>query len=265
MPTYYNTSNSALQYNQDNDLVSYIVNDTSVTGIKFLTESPQTRILNVNELSALYFLSNDASFSGYAQYTYYDIDGNTPMQTNVDLSTLVKYHNAIPVNWIGADPTAVKMRVRLIRTTSVAITEEKYFILDNSQECSQKQVTWLNKIGGYDSFMFAGGQEYVINAEKENTIEYSFNTNFQSPLRINSYRSINSKKSFTLANRCSNKETADWLKYELVNSSDVYVVEDDAYIPVDVQTSSVEYNSWSREFIVKFGFSYSFPINIQTR
>lgn len=265
MPTYYNTSNSALQYNQDNDLVSYIVNDTSVTGIKFLTESPQTRILNVNELSALYFLSNDASFSGYAQYTYYDIDGNTPMQTNVDLSTLVKYHNAIPVNWIGADPTAVKMRVRLIRTTSVAITEEKYFILDNSQECSQKQVTWLNKIGGYDSFMFAGGQEYVINAEKENPIEYPFNSNFVSPLRINSYRSINSKKSFTLANRCSTKETADWLKYELVNSSDVYVIEDDVYIPVNVQTSSVEYNSWSREFIVKFGFSYSFPINIQTR
>lgn len=264
MPTYYNTSNSALQYNQDNDLVSYIVNDTSVTGIKFLTESPQTRILNINELSALYFLSNDASFSGYAQYTYYDIDGNIPMQTNVDLSTLVKYHNSIPVNWIGADPTAIKIRVRLIRTTSVAITEEKYFILNN-ESCNQKQVTWLNKLGGYDSFMFTGGQEFVINAEKENPIEYPFNTNFVSPLRINAYRSINSKKSFTLANRCSTKETAEWLKYELVNSSDVYVVEDDVYIPVDVQTSSVEYNSWSKEFIVKFGFTYSFPINIQTR
>ena len=50
MPTYYNTSNSALQYNQDNDMASYIVNDTYSTGIKFLTESPQTRILNVNEL-----------------------------------------------------------------------------------------------------------------------------------------------------------------------------------------------------------------------
>ena len=265
MPTYYNTSNSALQYNQDNDMISYIVNDTSVTGIKFLTESPQTRILNINELSALYFLSNDASFTGFAQYTYYDANGGILAQPNVQLyPNLVKYHNAIPVNWILADPLAVKIRVRLIRSTSVAITEEKYFILD-TQSCNQKQITWLNKLGGYDSFMFTGGQEFVINAEKENPIEYPFNTNFQSPLRINSYRSINSKKSFTLANRCSNKETADWLKAELVNSSDVYVVEDGAYIPVSVQTSSIEFNSWSKEFIVKFGFTYSFPINIQTR
>jgi len=265
MPTYYHTSNCALQYNQDNDLVSYIVNDTSVTGIKFLTESPQTRILNANELSALYFLSNDTSFSGFAQYTSYDIDGNIPMQTNVDLNTLIKYHNAIPVNWSLADPTAVKLRVRLIRSTSVAITESKYFILENSQSCNEKQVTWMNKLGGYDSFMFVGGQEYIIDAERQNAIEYPLNTNFQSPLRINSYRSINSKKSFTLANRCANKETADWLKNELVNSSDVYVVENDQYIPVDVKTSSVEYNSWSKEFVVKFGFTYSFPINIQTR
>jgi hypothetical protein len=266
MPTYYQTSNACKQYNEVNDMINYIVNDTSVTGIKFLSESPETRILNTNELSALYFLSNDTSFTGFAQYTYYDIDGNTPMQTNVALyPNLVKYHNAIPVNWIGADPTAVKMRVRLIRATSVAITEDKFFILDNSQECTQKQITWLNKLGGYDTFMFAGGQEYIIDAQKENPIEYPFNTNFESPLRINAYRSINSKKSFTLANRCKTKETADWLKSELVNSSDVYVIENDVYIPVDVKTATVEYNSWSKEFIVKFAFSYSFPINIQTR
>jgi hypothetical protein len=187
------------------------------------------------------------------------------METNVNISGLVGYHNAIPVNWIGADPTAVKMRVRLIRATSVAITEDKFFILDNSQECTQKQITWLNKLGGYDTFMFAGGQEYIIDAQKENPIEYPFNTNFESPLRINAYRSINSKKSFTLANRCKTKETADWLKSELVNSADVYVIENDVYIPVDVKTATVEYNSWSKEFIVKFAFSYSFPINIQTR
>ena len=266
MPTYYNTSNACKQYNEENDMSEYLVNDTTVTGIKFLTESPDTRILNVNELSALYFLSNDTSFTGFAQYTYYDIDGNTPMQTNVELyPNLLKYHNAIPVNWIGADPTAVKMRVRIIRASSVAITESKFFILDNDQECNQKQITWLNKLGGYDKFMFAGGQEYIINAEKQNPIEYPFNTNFESPLRINAFRSINSRRSFTLANRCKTKETAEWLKSELVNSSDVYVVENDTYIPVDVQTSSVEYNSWSKEFIVKFGFTYSFPINIQTR
>ena len=264
MPTLYNTSNAALQYDEPNDMLAYIANDTALTGIKFLTEAPLTRQLHANELSALYFLSNDASFSGYAQYTYYDIDGNTPMQTNVDLSGLVKYHNAIPVNWIGADPTAVKMRVRLIRTTSVAITEERYFILDNSG-CQQNQITWLNKLGGYDSWMFTGGTETSINATKETEIENPFNTNFSTPYAITSYRSINSTKEIKVAHRCDNNETAQWLKTELINSADIYIVENEVYKPVLIQNANVNYNSFSKEFIVSFNLKFAFPINIQTR
>jgi hypothetical protein len=264
MPTLYNTSNAALQYDEPNDMLAYIVNDTSVTGIKFLTEAPLTRQLHANELSALYFLSNDTSFGGFVQYTYYDSDGNTPMQTNVNLTSLLKYHNAIPVNWIGADPTAVKMRVRLIRNTSVAITEERYFILDNTG-CQQNQITWLNKLGGYDSWMFTGGTETSINATKETEIENPFNTNFLTPYAITSYRSINSTKEIKVAHRCDNNETAQWLKTELINSSDIYIVENEVYKPVLIQNANVNYNSFSKEFIVSFNLKYAFPINIQTR
>jgi hypothetical protein len=265
MPTIYNTSNAALQYDETNDMLPFIVNDTALTGIRFLTEAPLTKKLHANELSALYFLSNDTSFTGFAQYTYYDIDGNTPAQTNVQLyPNLIKYHNAIPVNWIGADPTAVKMRVRLIRSTSVAITEERYFILDNTG-CQQNQITWLNKLGGYDTWMFTGGLETSINATKETEIENPFNTNFVSPYAITSYRSINSSKQIKIAHRCDNNETAQWLKTELINSADIYIVENEVYKPVLMQDANVNYNSFSKEFIVTFNLKYAFPINIQTR
>ena len=56
MPTQYYTSNAALQYNVTNDLTDYMLNDTGVTGKKFLTEAPLTKIMPENELSALYFL-----------------------------------------------------------------------------------------------------------------------------------------------------------------------------------------------------------------
>ena len=264
MPTDYNTSNAALQYNETNDMLDYIVNDTSVTGIKFLTEAPLTRKLHANELSALYFLSNDTSFAGFVQYTYYDIDGLTPMQTNVNLTSLLKYHNAVPVNWIGADPTAVKMRVRLIRNTSVAITEERYFILDNTA-CETNQLTWLNKLGGFDSWVFTGGLETSISQSKQNEIEYPFNTNFFTPYPITSYRSINSSKQLKVAHRCANNETAQWLKSELINSAEVYIVQDEIYKPVLIQDAEVNYSSFAKEFIVSFNLKFAYPINIQTR
>lgn len=264
MPTIYNTSNAALQYNEDNDMIGYIVNDTSVTGIKFLTEAPLTRQLHANELSALYFLSNDTSFGGFVQYTYYDADGNMPMQTNVNLTSLLKYHNAIPVNWIGADPTAVKMRVRLIRNTSVAITEERYFILNNTG-CETNQLTWLNKLGGFDSWVFTGGLETTITQSKENEIEYPFNTNFFTPYAITSYRSINSSKQLKIAHRCENNETAEWLKTELINAAEVYIVEDEIYKPVLIQNAQINYSSYQKNFIVSFNLKFAYPINIQTR
>jgi hypothetical protein len=265
MPTLYNTSNAALQYDEPNDMLAYIVNDTSVTGIKFLTEAPLTRQLHANELSALYFLSNDTSFTGFAQYTYYDADGNTPMQTNVQLyPNLIKYHNAIPVNWIGADPTAVKMRVRLIRSTSVAITEERYFILDNTG-CETNQLTWLNKLGGFDSWVFTGGLETTITQSKENEIENPFNTNFSTPYAITSYRSINSSKQLKVAHRCENNETAEWLKTELINAAEVYIVENEIYKPVLIQNAQINYSSYQKNFIVSFNLKFAYPINIQTR
>jgi hypothetical protein len=262
MPTIYKTSNACKQYNEPNNMEEYYVNSTSYPLTKFLTIAPLTRILAENELSALYFLCLPQNV--FIRYYYYLNNAFILSIENSILEEELQYHNALPINWIGAPANANKMLIQIFNEGDDAISEIRYFIKQEST-CNEKQVTWLNKLGGYDSFMFTGGEEYIINAEKENPIEYPFNTNFESPLRINSYRSINSKKSFTLANQCTTKETADWLKSELVNSSDVYVIENDVYIPVDVQTTNVEYNSWSKQFIVKFGFTYSFPINIQTR
>jgi hypothetical protein len=267
MPTQYYTSNAALQYNVTNDLTDYLLNDTGVTGKKFLTEAPLTKVLPENELSALYFLCNDGNFIASAQYTYYDAEGGLLAQTNNALyPSLTLYHNAIPVNWVGADPAAVKMRVRIIRTAGgVSITEERFYIRDTNVYCNEKQVNWLNKLGGYDSFMFTAGQETAINVRRENPIEFSMATNFESPNRINGYRSHSSIESLSLATRVDTKETADWLKRELIDSIDVYVVNDLTYVPVNVKNSSVVYDTWSKDFIVKFQFEYAFPINIQTR
>ena len=268
MPTNYYTSNAALQYNVTNDMTDYLLNDTGVTGKKFLTEAPLTKVMPENELSALYFICNDTNFVASAQYTYYDVNGSVLSQTtnNLYYSSLTLYHNAIPVNWIGVNLLAVKMRVRIIRAVGgVSITEERFYIRDQNVYCNEKQVNWLNKLGGFDSFMFTAGQETAINVRRETPIEFSMATNYESPNRINGYRSHSSVESLSLATRVDTKETAQWLKKELIDSIDVYVVNDLTYVPVNVKNSSVTFDTFSKDFIVKFNFEYAFPINIQTR
>jgi hypothetical protein len=145
-----------------------------------------------------------------------------------------------------------------------ALSEEITFVLDEECAVEEKQVVWLNKLGGYDSWTFLAGQETQINVKRENDIEYSKETNFVSPNRIYANRNNTSIKNKGLATK-TNRTTAEWLKSELINSIDVYFVEDGKYIPVNVKDSSVAYNTWTKNYIVKMNFEYAYPINIQTR
>jgi len=262
MPTIYHTSNAALQYNQTNNMIDYYLDNNTPPTAKFLTESPITRILSENELSALYFLIDIQDI--LVRYSYYENNTFISNTDDVYLEANLKYHNAITINWSGAPANANKMEVQIFDIAGDTLTEIRYFIRAEST-CIENQIVWLNKLGGYDSFMFTGGLESSITAVKETEIENPFNTNFLSPFAITSYRSINSNKEIKIAHRCVNNETAQWLKNELINSADIYIVEDLVYKPVLMQDANVGYNSYSKEFIVTFNLKFAFPINIQTR
>ena len=262
MPTYYYTSNAALQYNQTNDMVDYYLDNNTLPLAKFLTESPITRILSENELSALYFLIDIQDI--FVRYSYYENNTFISYTDDTYLEASLEYHNAITINWSGAPANANKIAIQIFDIIGNELSEIRYFIKAEST-CIENQIVWLNKLGGYDSFMFTGGLESSISATKETEIENPFNTNFLSPYAITSYRSINSSKQIKIAHRCANNETAQWLKNELINSSDIYIVEDLVYKPVLMQDANVGYNSYSKEFIVTFNLKFAFPINIQTR
>jgi hypothetical protein len=262
MPTIYYTSNSALQYNQTNNMADYYVDTITPPVAKFLTEAPNPRILAENELSALYFLCLPQNI--IVRYSYYENNTFISYTDNPILEESLEYHNAITINWSGAPANANKMLVQIFNEDTDELTEIRYFIRAETT-CIENQIVWLNKLGGYDSFMFTGGLQSSITASKETEIENPFNTNFLSPYAITSYRSINSNKEIKIAHRCVNNETAQWLKNELINSADIYFVENLVYKPVLVQDSNVGYNSYSKEFIVTFNLKFAFPINIQTK
>lgn len=90
------STNAALQYNEV--LTNYLINDASANK-KFLTNAPLNRLIRANELSALYFLIDDASFAGATLLKFKDADGNLIYEDTQTLSSTYNIHNGVVIGF----------------------------------------------------------------------------------------------------------------------------------------------------------------------
>lgn len=145
------------------------------------------------------------------------------------------------------------------------LTEIKSYEIDRQCYDYNFQINWLNKLGGRDTFMFTAKPNIETTVERNNLIELSKLSNFESPKRIYGYREHISRKTYNLVHLCKDRSTADWLKRELIDSIDAMMVINDYYYPVLVITSSIEENKFSANYQVNLQFRLAFDNNIQTR
>lgn len=260
--------NMALQYNNANEfnIEDYLLADNE-TGKKFLTESPALRVLNDNEKSCLYFLIDDSLFTASVYYEMYNKEGVKIDQEIGPLGYNHLIHNSIPVNTnvVYFEPETHRLDVSMISTGLDYLTEIKSYIIDKECYSHLFQIHWLNKLGGRDTFMFTAKPNIETTVERNNLIELSKLSNFESPKRIYGYREHISRKIYRLVHQCKDRETADWLKRELIDSIDVMIVINDYYYPVLVVNISVQEDKISHDYIVEFQFRLAFNNNIQTR
>lgn len=409
--------NMALQYNNANEfsMSDYLVADGS-SGKLFLTESPEIRILNEEEKSALYFLLDDTTFTASALYEMYDGSGTKINEEILELGYNYLVHNSIPVNldavyvpeetvrmdvslvgnqnlisfpenyenaiwlkqsagtglapvvttnnviapdgsmtadrivfdsgvgvgsgdlsimqqdilsnagvsysgyiwlrgnaggeqilfrhvgastytlltltneWVKYDLTEISSggsfefgirqavngtinstatvyawQSSVTSTDITRLTEIKSYEIDRKCYDFKFMVNWLNKLGGRDTFMFCAKPEIATNVDRNNLIEFSKLTNYESPKRIYGHREHLSHKVYQLAHYCKTRETAEWLKREIIDSIDVCVIINDYYYPVQINNSRIVENKASMDFLVRFDLRLAFDNNIQTR
>lgn len=92
------STNAALQYNEV--LTNYLINDASANK-KFLTNAPLNRLIRENELSALYFLIDDSSFSGTTILKFKDDSGALIYEEYSTLTSTYNIHNGLLVGFEG--------------------------------------------------------------------------------------------------------------------------------------------------------------------
>lgn len=166
---------------------------------------------------------------------------------------------------INSSATVFAWFVQLTPEIINRLTEIKSYEIDRQCYDYNFQINWLNKLGGRDTFMFTAKPNIETIVERNNLIELSKLSNFESPKRIYGYREHISRKTYNLVHLCKDRATADWLKRELIDSIDVMMVINDYYYPVLVINSSIDENKFSANYQVNLQFRLAFDNNIQTR
>lgn len=236
--------NAALDYEQANVMTGYT--GTTISGytrnVPFLTNSPSTKQATKNQRELLYFIIkqnlNEGTLAVKGDVVFWD--GTALLnQSFITITTgSTNFGGAFCINVsfdrLGLDVIETSNN-KLIKQLNIGVysgtgttrnlTEIKSFLFNLEEPTNRVGLSWLNKLGTYDSFDFAGvAEEGLDRTAKEYTVTRDIN--FDGSLDIGfKYRAsydVGVTKKLTVNSGWINSETFNWL-IELVNSNEVYV------------------------------------------
>jgi len=204
------------------------------------------------------------------------ITAGAPLYWEVDSPVNIGLPRRYPINisdgetWLtyvnsgtfGIAPSAADYSVYIVNGNGIRLSEVINYSPDNCNNCSncdKVQLTWLNSLGGYDSY------EWNCLTEKSLEVERTIGERTLTPGYVKGQRgrlntSNVAKRSKVVSTNFETQATADWLE-SLFMSADVYEVQSDgSFIPVIIDTNS--YSQFVRQDKLKqIDFEYSLAYN----
>ena len=210
-----------------------------------------------------------------AQITTFTINSGSPLYWEVDSSASV-IPRRYPINfspnevWLtyvtagkqGILPSGADADVYIVNGNGVRLSEIFTYSDDNCNNCSncdRIQLTWLNSLGGYDSYEFnclSGKELETTRVVGERTLTPGYVKGQRGRLNTSNV----AKRSKAVSTNFETQTTVDWLE-SLFMSVDVYEVQSDgSFIPVIIDTNS--YSQFVRQDKLKqVEFAYSLGYN----
>ena len=210
-----------------------------------------------------------------SQLTTFTINSGSPLYWEVDSSASV-IPRRYPINfspnevWLtyvtagkqGILPSGVDADVYIVNGNGVRLSEIFTYSDDNCNNCSncdRIQLTWLNSLGGYDSYEFnclSGKELETTRVVGERTLTPGYVKGQRGRLNTSNV----AKRSKAVSTNFETQTTVDWLE-SLFMSVDVYEVQSDgSFIPVIIDTNS--YSQFVRQDKLKqVEFAYSLGYN----
>jgi len=240
--------NAALDYEQENSMSGYTGTtlSTYLRNVPFLTNSPTVKQASREQRELLYFIVpknlNQGTLAVKGDIVFWD--GTTlASQTFITISTgSTNFGGAFCVNVsfdiLGLD-VIESSNNKLIKQLNIGVysgtgttrnvTELKSFAYDLEERTNRVGISWLNKLGTFDSFDFTGLAENGLDrTSKSYTIARDINLDgsLNKGFKYNATYDTAVTKKLTVNSGWINSQTFDWLM-ELINSNEVYVYSND--------------------------------------
>lgn len=153
------------------------------------------------------------------------------------------------------DSDTDKFEVYVEDGSSNVISEVKTFKVDTSLVEYTARFAFLNFRGEYDHFTFKNGYQEGLDVEKIRFIK-ELPIGFSTSDKYTDVAFVNSDVVYTSATDYEENATLTWLK-ELIESKEVYLVQNDTRYAVDILSSSVTHSHHNEplQFIINWKFS----------
>lgn len=236
--------NAALDWEVANSMTGYT--GTTISGylrnVPFLTNAPNPKYASKRQRELLYFIIpkdlNQGTLSVKGDVVFWD--GTALLnQSFITITTgSTNFGGAFCINVsfdrLGLDVIETSNN-KLIKQLNIGVysgtgttrnlTEMKTFLYDLEEPTNRVGLSWLNKLGTFDSFDFAGvAEEGLDRTAKEYTIarDINFDGSLDFGFKYRANYDVGVTKKLTVNSGWINAETFNWL-IELVNSNEVYI------------------------------------------
>lgn len=274
-------ANAALDYEVANDMTTYtgVTISTFLRNVPFLTNAPARKLSSKRQRELLYFIVPKDLGQGILDVRGYITfwDGSTlPLQQFITISNnAFNFGGAFCINvsfdQLGLDGIETTYN-KLIRQLDISVysgdgarnlTVSKTYVYELEERVNRVGLAWLNKLGTFDTFDFAGLSEGSITREdKDYTIvrDINFDGSLNYGFKYNSTYDTKAVKRITVNSGWIDLSTFNWL-LELLNSNEIYIYS----APYDnyVNVSGFKYAASSNDtlFNVELELSYTIQEN----
>ena len=247
--------NAALDYERANVMTGYT--GTTISGylrnVPYLTNAPNPKPSTRQQRELLYFIVpkdlNQGVLSVKGDIVFWD--GSTlPIQSFITISTgSTNFGGAFVINVsfevLGLDVIESTYN-KLIKQINIAlysgagtsrnVTAVKSYRYDLEEKTNRVGLSWLNKLGTFDSFDFVGqSEESVDRTAKSYTLarDINFNGSVNKGFKYNTSYDVAITKKLRVNSGWIDSDTFNWLS-EIIGSNEIYIYssEEDNYVNV---------------------------------
>tara|TARA_R110000868_G_scaffold245133_2_gene501633 strand:+ start:7689 stop:8618 length:930 start_codon:yes stop_codon:yes gene_type:complete len=154
--------------------------DNAVTAKKFLTYAPRTQYIDSNQSAFLYFLTSNLTSIIQVTLKGYNSAGANITNGVIDIATTDKYNriaigtyditNSAAADWSTGLPSTFLTGVSYytVRVEGGAIKSElmTFYVNAKCSKYTPVRLTWLNRLGGFDSFNFIYKSEIDVDVKR---------------------------------------------------------------------------------------------------